>query len=198
MFQNNTTTIVLVSAIIVSAALMGLGLLVVNPAISANAQVSNGTQQQSITDEQNTVAIQKTEVSALDPCIPTTCSYVQKGNLGHQLVMALPPRTDGKVWVGTVTWTASKPIEILVFQEYNSSVTADAAHGKPLTAPVDNGEVAVSLVKTSSGTPIPSGSYPFAGNGLAFHTLGGDKFTITYTVAAKAWELNSSSLQTES
>ena len=111
--------------------------------------------------------------------------------------MALPPRTDGKVW-GSVTWTASKTIEILVFHEQNSSVTADSAHGKPLTAPVDNGEVAVSLVKTSSGTPIPSGSYPFAGNGLAFHTLGGDKFTITYTVAATAWKLNSTALQNAS
>lgn len=198
MVRNNTTFIVLVSAIIVSAALMGLGVLIINPAISANAQVPNGTQQQSITNGQNTIAIQKTDVSVLDPCIPETCSYVQKGNSGHQLVMALPPRTDGKVWVGTVTWTASKPVEILVFQEYNSSVTADAAHGKPLTAPVGNGEVAVSLVKTSSGTPIPSGSYPFAGNGLAFHTLGGDEFTITYTVAATAWELNSSALQTAS
>ncbi|HKU83689.1 MAG TPA: hypothetical protein VJP58_06575 [Candidatus Nitrosocosmicus sp.] len=198
MFQNNKSTIELASAIIVSAALIGLGVFFIYPAISADAQVPNGTQQQSIADEQNIVAIQKTDVSVLDPCIPETCSYIQKGNLGHQLVMALPPRTDGKIWVGTVTWTASKPIEILVFQEYNSSVTADSAHGKPLTAPVGNGEVAVSLVKTSSGTPIPSGSYPFVGNGLAFHTLGGDKFTITYTVAAKAWELNSSSLQTES
>ena len=70
MFRNNTTTIVLVSAIIVSAVSMGLGVLI-NTAISANAQVPNGTQQQSITDEQNTVAIQKTEVSVLKSMHPS-------------------------------------------------------------------------------------------------------------------------------
>ena len=106
--------------------------------------------------------------------------------------MALPPRTDGKVWVGVVTWRSSKPVEVLVFQGYNSSVTSDASHGQPLTAPVDNGQMAISLIKTSIGTPIASGSYPFAGNGLAFHTLGGDKFTITYTVSVTARELSSS------
>jgi hypothetical protein len=103
--------------------------------------------------------------------------------------MALPPRTDGKVWVGTMTWTASKPVEVLVFQGYNSSVTADADHGQPLIAPLDHGQVAISLVKTDSRTPIASGSYPFAGNGLAFHTLNGTKFTVTYTVDATAKKL---------
>jgi len=88
-----------------------------------------------------------------------------------------------------VTWTASKPVEVLVFQGYNSSVTADAAHEQPLIAPLDHGQVAISLVKTASGTPIASGSYPFAGNGLAFHTLNGAKFTVTYTVAATAKKL---------
>ena len=32
---------------------------------------------------------------------------------------------------------------------------------------------------------------PFAGNGLAFHTLSGAKFTVTYTVAATALLPNS-------
>ena len=194
MFRYKPVTIVLVSAIIIaSAALIGLlGVGTINPAINANAQAAGVNSQQSNTDGQNTVTIQKTDVSSLDPCIPATCSYLQKGNSGHQLVMALPPRTDGKVWEGVVTWTASKPIEVLVFQGYNSSVTADAAHGQPLTAQVGNGQMAISLIKTSSGTPIASGSYPFVGNGLAFHTLGGDKFTITYTVSVTARELSSS------
>jgi hypothetical protein len=152
-------------------------------AINANAQVPGMMPQQSSTDEQDTVTIQKTGVSSPDP-LP--------GHSAHQLVMALPPRTDGKVWVGTVTWTASKPVEVVVLQGYNSSVTADAAHGQPLTAPFGNGAVAISLVKTNSGTPIASGSLPFAGNALAFHTLSGAKFTVTYTVAASAREVSSS------
>jgi hypothetical protein len=126
------------------------------------------------------VTIQKTGVSAPDP-LP--------GHSAHQLVMALPPRSDGKVWVGTVTWTASKPVEVVVLHMYNSSVTADAAHGQPLTAPFGNGSVAISLVKTPSGTPVASGSMPFAGNALAFHTLNGDKFVVTYTLDATPKQL---------
>ena len=97
-----------------------------------------------------------------------------------------------KVRAGIVTRTESKSGEVLVFQEYNSSVTADSTHGQPLTTPFGNGQAAISLVKTSSRTPINSGSYPFSGNGLAFHTLGGDKFTVTYTVSVTARELSSS------
>jgi hypothetical protein len=178
-----TTAVPLLTTII--AALMGLGIVIIHPTINANAQVPGMMPQQSSTDEQDTVTIQKTGVSSTDP-LP--------GHSAHQLVMALPPRSDGKVWVGTVTWTASKPVEVVVLQGYNSSVTADAAHGQPLTAPFGNGAVAITLVKTNSGTPIASGSLPFAGNALAFHTLSGAKFTVTYTVAATAKELSSSSL----
>lgn len=126
------------------------------------------------------VAIQKTGVSNTDP-LP--------GHSAHQLVMALPPRSDGKIWVGTVTWTASKPVEVVVLHMYNSSVTADAAHGQPLIAPFGNGSVAISLVKTPSGTPVASGSIPFAGNAVAFHTLNGDKFVVTYTADATPKQL---------
>jgi hypothetical protein len=182
--MNSHISIALVSAVLMtSAALTGLGVTITNPAINANAQVPGVIPQQSGTDEQDTVTIQKTGVSSSDP-LP--------GHSAHQLVMALPPRSDGKIWVGTVTWTASKPVELVVLQGYNSSVTADPAHGQPLTAPFGKGQVAISLVKTSSGTPIASGSFPFAGNALAFHTLSGAKFTVTYTVSATARELSSS------
>jgi hypothetical protein len=126
------------------------------------------------------ITIQKTGVSGTDP-LP--------GHSAHQLVMAIPPRSDGKVWVGTVTWTASKPVEVVVVHGYNSSVTADAAHGQPLTAPFGKGSVAISLVKTPSGTPVASGSMPFVGNAIAFHTLNGDKFVVTYSADATAKDL---------
>ena len=192
------TTIALVSAIIAAAALGGLAVIT----ITVNAQVpgmttsqgnSTTAQQQSTpaapegtttTPTIDTITLQKTGVSDTDP-LP--------GHSGQQLVMALPPRSDGKVWVGTVTWTASKPVEVVVLQNYNSSVTgADAAHGQPLTAPFGNGAVAISLIKTPSGTPVASGTMPFAGNALAFHTLSGDKFTVTYTVDATAKQASSS------
>ena len=192
MFPSKKTSITLASAIIAAAALGGLGVITTTtvnaqvPGMTTSQENTTTAQQQSTpaTPTSDTVTIQKTGVSSPDP-LP--------GHSAHQLVMALPPRSDGKVWVGTVTWTASKPVEVVVLQNYNSSVTgADAAHGQPLTAPFGNGAVAISLIKTPSGTPVASGTMPFAGNALAFHTLSGDKFTVTYTVDATAKQASSS------
>ena len=129
------------------------------------------------------VTVQKTETSVQDPL---------QGNQGHQAAIALAPREDGKVWVGTVSWTASKPVEVVILHGYNSSVVANETFGTPLKAPAlsGNGEVAISLIKTASGTPINSGSMNFAGSALAFHTLSGDKFTVTFTADATAKEPN--------
>ena len=192
MFPSKKTSITLASAIIAAAALGGLGVITTTtvnaqvPGMTTSQENTTTAQQQSTpaTPTSDTVTIQKTGVSSPDP-LP--------GHSAHQLVMALPPRSDGKVWVGTVTWTASKPVEVVVLHGYNSSVTADAAHGQPLTAPFGNGAVAISLIKTPSGTPVASGTMPFAGNALAFHTLSGDKFTVTYTVDATAKQASSSS-----
>jgi hypothetical protein len=193
MFPSKKTSITLASAIIAAAALGGLGVITTTtvnaqvPGMTTSQENTTTAQQQSTpaTPTSDTVTIQKTGVSSTDP-LP--------GHSAHQLVMALPPRSDGKVWVGTVTWTASKPVEVVVLHNYNSSITgADAAHGQPLTAPFGNGAVAISLIKTPSGTPVASGAMPFAGNALAFHTLSGDKFTVTYTVDATAKQASSSS-----
>jgi hypothetical protein len=129
------------------------------------------------------VVLQGTQTSAQDP-LP--------GHEGHQLVLALPPRGDGLVWVGDATWVASKPVEVVVLHGYNASAVSNqtsAQFGEPLKAPFGGGEVAITLVKPDSGTPVPSGGMPFAGNALAFHTLSGDPFTVTYTIAANAEEL---------
>jgi hypothetical protein len=68
---------------------------------------------------------------------------------------------------------------------YDTSVTPDAAHGKPVTAPFADGETAISLILAGNGAAtVPSyysGSMDFAANQVAFHTLGGIPFTVTYT-----------------
>jgi hypothetical protein len=164
--------------------------------ITANAQIPGVTPPQTGTEEQpspreqqstgggqaDIITIQKTAESTVDP-LP--------GHSAHQLVMALPPRDDGKVWVGTVSWTASKPVEVFILHAYNSTLKPDASHGSVLTAPVGQGkEVAISIVKTSSGTPIHSGFMRFVGNAVAFHTLSGAKFTVTYSLDAVAKPLS--------
>jgi hypothetical protein len=108
----------------------------------------------------------------------------------HQTVKVLPARDDGKVWVGTISWASSKPIELELWHSYNSSVGADTEHGQPVIAPYANGTIAFTLLKSNSGTPLPSGSTNFAGDALSFHTLDGTKFTVAYTVDAVAKGLN--------
>jgi hypothetical protein len=126
------------------------------------------------------VTIQNTTISSQDP-LP--------GHQGHQLAMVLPPRSDGKLWVGTVTWTASKPVELVILHGYNN-VSANAAHGVPLIAIPPSGAVAITLIKPDQfmppGNPVPSGTAPFVGSAVAFHTLSGAKFTVTYSVDATA------------
>ncbi len=71
-----------------------------------------------------------------------------------------------------------------------TNVTADSAHGVPLIAKPPTGAVAITLIGPSqfmpSSDPVPSGTAPFAGSAVAFHTLSGAKFTVTYTVDATA------------
>ena len=110
-----------------------------------------------------------------------------------QLVMALLPRDDGMIWDGVVTWVASKPVEVVILQGYNSSaVSNQTSTGSNQTSaefgePLNGLNFAITLVKPDSGTPVPSGSMPFVGNALNFVT-GGEKFTVTYSIHATANE----------
>jgi hypothetical protein len=162
------------SIAVVVASLAGILALGAFTAANANAQANLPA---------NTT-LQKTATSSVDP-LP--------GHQGHQLVMALPPRGDGKIWVGTITWTSSKPVELVVLHGYNQTVTPDAAHGSLLSAPFGKGAVAITLLSPQAtpggpiqASPIASGSMDFVGNAVAFHTLSGAKFTVTYSVDATA------------
>jgi hypothetical protein len=89
------------------------------------------------------------------------------------------------IYDGDITWTASKNVEIVVLHAYNNT-GVDATHGEPLNAPFGDGKVAISLYKQASNTPAAGGSTHFTGSALAFHTLSGEKFTVTYSVKATA------------
>src|SRR4051812_42112589 len=48
-----------------------------------------------------------------------------KGHEGHQAAVILPPRNDSAVYSGTLTFTASKPVQVAVINMYNlDNVTA--------------------------------------------------------------------------
>ena len=127
-------------------------------------------------DQAISFTVQNTSMSAQDP-LP--------GHEAHQAVIAAPPREDGKIYSGVATFTASQPVEVVVLHGYTPSQASDQARGEPLNAPFANGKVAISLMKQFTDTPINAGSFEFAGNALAFHTLDGKPFTVTYTVDAE-------------
>jgi hypothetical protein len=98
---------------------------------------------------------------------------------------------------GTVTFTASKPIETEVFHIYKPSVRPDAVHGIPYNVKwIDGKNYALSTMTTFSNTPvsvtntpISTGSLTFTGNTLLFHKTDGVPFTVTYTIDAVAKSL---------
>ena len=103
------------------------------------------------------------------------------GHEAHQLALILPPRDDGAIYQGTLTYTASKPAEVVILQNFANESDVDPTYGGIATAPLGEGNVAISLLTPEYG-PINAASLPFAGNALALHTLNGDPFAATYTV----------------
>jgi hypothetical protein len=119
-------------------------------------------------------AIQKTDKSIQDP-LP--------GHEAHQIVIALPPRDDGKMYSGQVTYSASKAVEVVVLNPFNATAT-DEQHGQPLNAPFGNGSVAISVMNQFNGE-FNAGSTTFTGAALAFHNINGEPFSVTYATAGK-------------
>jgi len=160
-----------VVALIAAVALPGM--------IGANPQPTYATSANLSTNA--TVTVQGTAISTVD-ALP--------GHEHHQAVVVLPARTDGKIWVGTISWTASKPVELRLLYDYNSTVTPDVIHGKPLTAPFGGGDAAISLIKPmntgAEAAGFNSGSMTFAAKQVAFHTIDGTPFTVTYAADAVA------------
>ena len=168
--------------------------------VTTNAQIETGEEgaaQQQIggaaQNETEMTSMTATTFTAQETAISTVDSL--PGHEMHQAVIVLPQRSDGMVWVGTLSWSSSKPVEVRLLQNYDESVTPDEAHGKPVTAPFAQGESAISLLLQTNGAgTVPSynaGSMNFAASQVAFHTLGGVPFTVTYTVDAEAKSLTS-------
>ncbi len=71
----------------------------------------------------DSLVVQNTSASKQDP-VP--------GHAAHQLVLVAPPRQDGKVWAGVVTFTASKPVDVVVLHPYNKPQTANQTTGRTI------------------------------------------------------------------
>jgi hypothetical protein len=147
--------------------------------IIASPKIAQANAQQQQADS---LVSQNTTTSIQDP-VP--------GHSAHQLALVAPPRDDGKIWSGVVTFTASKPVDVVVLHPYNRPqvVTTNQSFGEPLNAPnpfSPGQDIAIALMTKQTDRPIFAGSLPFAGTALAFHTTTGEPFTVSYTVDAQA------------
>ena len=154
-----------------------------------NAQTSmNNT----ATGSQNQATEEVFIVQNTSMSVPATVSH--HGQPLHQIVWVLPLREDGKIWSGSVSFTASKPIEVEIIHDYKPQQPIDEKHGEPYNfiAP-GNRSIAITTLKDIvdvpieiNGTGLSSGSFEFTGSALVFHKASGEPFTVTYTIDAVA------------
>ena len=165
-------------------------------ASSSSKSHSNGTtNSQTETPSSNLLALHEITIQNTSMSVPAPVRH--PGQPSHEVVFALPLRNDGKIWSGTVTFTASKPIEVEVLHTYSPLKNPDSTHGEPYHAVLPgNKSIAITHLRNLvdvpieiNGTGMSSGTLDFVGNALIFHKTSGEPFTVTYTIDAVAKEL---------
>ena len=114
------------------------------------------------------------------------------GHEAHQSVTILRLKGDNTIYEGTLSFIASKPVEVqLIYRNMTSSsqppqISPQFGTMNIIPLPGGQGSVISSLIQPQypEGATSFSASIPFAGNGLALHNLAGDEFVATYTVVA--------------
>jgi hypothetical protein len=118
----------------------------------------------------------------------TSIQATLPGYEADQIAVILPQRDDNAIYQGTLTFTSSQDVEVVILQNFANETAVDAQYyGNVATAQSEDGAVAISLLTPQFG-PIASASIPFAGNALALHNLEGDPFAATYTVSGNVAE----------
>ena len=151
------------------------------------AELENSTST-SLSNFTNNVVHQKTVSS-------TPASVSAPGLKPHEVVFALPLRDDGKIWSGTVTFTASKPIEVEILHNYNPKNSSNL-HDEPYNAVIGDRRIAISQLRnivelplTINNSQISSGTFDFVGSALVFHKTDSTPFSITYSLDAIAKDI---------
>ncbi|MGB7636370.1 MAG: hypothetical protein WBL88_02225, partial [Nitrososphaeraceae archaeon] len=121
-----------------------------------------------------TVTLQGTVSSATSPLA---------GRARDQVAVILPPRKDGGVYTGVITFTGSKGVQPEVWNQVNvnASTPIPRAFGSLVISPSPTGKGAIATALV--GSPSTSNSVPFTGNALALHSSRAP-FLATYTVTA--------------
>jgi plastocyanin len=113
-----------------------------------------------------------------------------------QIIDILPAREDGRIYQGTITFTATKPILVAPLLRYGVAEEAlDKSFGDLFVFPggPQGDLIAPALITpdyggdVNSDIPMPrtySASVPFTANGLSVGNLEGEPFIVTYSLHA--------------
>ena len=173
--------------------LLGLSQSFAQMSVDIGSNNENQTATNLSNQEHKEITLQNTSMSKPAP-------VRHPGQPPYEVVFALPLRDDGKVYSGTVTFTASKPIEVEVLHTYVLKQEPNSTHGEPYHAVLPgNNSIAITHLRDLvdvpieiNGTGMSSGSFDFAGNALVFHKTTGEPFAVTYTIDAKVKDINAS------
>ena len=97
-----------------------------------------------------------------------------QGHETHQLAIILPP--SDKIYTGTISFTASEPIQIV---ELTGPLASGDDKGQPVWTTDGKTKFALTLVDVNQA----SGSFAFTGNALAIHQMTNKTFTVSYAVS---------------
>lgn len=107
----------------------------------------------------------------------TSAAHDAEGHASHQAMYFVHP-VAGKVYDGKVTFSASKPVDILVYHD----VTGADATGLTVHK-VDGRSYAVTVLMKDA----TSGTIDFVGAGILAHSPAAEAFTIGASVNAMGW-----------
>jgi hypothetical protein len=108
------------------------------------------------------------------------------GHETHQSAVILRLRADNAVYDGTLTFTASKPVEVQVLHRSpNSTVpTISTEFGAINVLPLTGGSVTISNIVPQYQEGGFVASVPFSGNAISLHNIDGEPFVASYSVSA--------------
>jgi hypothetical protein len=120
--------------------------------------------------------------------IVTSSTDPLPGHEAHQSAVILKLRNDNAIYDGTLTFTASKPVEVQILHRSLNSTTptipAEFGTLNVLPLPGNAGSVTISNIIPE----YPEGSFvatvPFSGNAISLHNIEGEPFVASYSVAA--------------
>lgn len=159
------------------------------PTLSVNAQDEVFVSNTNITNNQTT------DPSGDNQDPPLESEFVWKGIISSdasilsgredtQSAVILPPREDGAMYAGILTFQASRPVDVVswnILDPTNITMSEDFGDRDDVI-PVEGLDIALNELDTSS----ESGSVMFTGNVLELAGEDDDPFVVTYNVKARA------------